>query len=123
MCKHSSPTNICGGCVRCVFGSCSACSNCNIRCNESLFSMHRYPYFIRMVPNDKLQMRAIAKLIQNYRWRDVALVYVDDDMGRVAIHALEDALRGVKARIVFTAAVSPQADTSAIRSIAEGTGF
>ncbi|GLJ41440.1 hypothetical protein SUGI_0857710 [Cryptomeria japonica] len=42
-------------------------------------SMHRHPFFIRMAPSDTIQMRAIAELIQNYRWRDVGLVYVDDD--------------------------------------------
>ncbi|GLJ41445.1 hypothetical protein SUGI_0857800 [Cryptomeria japonica] len=52
--------------------------------NPSL-SMHRYPYLIRTVPNDKMQMRAIAKLIEEYRWRDVAFVY--DDMGTGAIPA------------------------------------
>ncbi|GLJ41455.1 hypothetical protein SUGI_0858000 [Cryptomeria japonica] len=49
--------------------------------NPSL-SIHRYPYFIRMVPSDKMPMRATSKLIEKYRWREVALVYVDDDLGR-----------------------------------------
>ncbi|GLJ41449.1 hypothetical protein SUGI_0857900 [Cryptomeria japonica] len=86
--------------------------------NPSL-SMHQYPYFIRMAPSDSMHMRAIAKLIQNYRWRDVALVYVDDDLGTGAIPALNDALQDVGAKIVFQAAVSPLANSSAIRRVLE----
>ncbi|GLJ41435.1 hypothetical protein SUGI_0857640 [Cryptomeria japonica] len=82
-------------------------------------SMHRYPYFVRMVPSDTTQMTAIAKLIEKYRWRDVALVYVDDDLGTGAIPALNDALRQVEAKIVFKAAVSPKANVSAMRRILE----
>ncbi|GLJ41419.1 hypothetical protein SUGI_0857330 [Cryptomeria japonica] len=86
--------------------------------NPSL-SMHRYPYFIRTVPNDKMQMKAIAKIIEEYKWRDVALVYVDDDLGTGAIPALNDALRDVRAKIVFKAAVSPQANATSMRKVLE----
>ncbi|GLJ41426.1 hypothetical protein SUGI_0857450 [Cryptomeria japonica] len=86
--------------------------------NPSL-SMHRYPYFIRAVPNDKIQMKAIAKLIEEYKWTDVALVYVDDDLGTSAIPALNDALREARAKIVFQAAVDPQANVSSIRKLLE----
>ncbi|GLJ41430.1 hypothetical protein SUGI_0857510 [Cryptomeria japonica] len=84
--------------------------------NPSL-SMHRHPYFIRMVPSDTIQMRATAELIRNYRWRDVGLVYVDDDWGTGVIPALNDALRDVEAKIIFKAAVSPRADISAIQTL------
>ncbi|GLJ41436.1 hypothetical protein SUGI_0857660 [Cryptomeria japonica] len=84
--------------------------------NPSL-SMHRYPYFIRAVPNDKMQMKAIAKLIEEYKWTDVALVYVDDDLGIGAIPALNDALRDARAKIVLKAAVRPQANVSSIRML------
>ncbi|XP_057833449.2 glutamate receptor 3.3 [Cryptomeria japonica] len=84
--------------------------------NPSL-SMHRYPYFIRTVPNDKMQMRAIAKLVDLYRWRDVALVY--DDMGTGAVPAITDALREVEANIVLKAAVPPQANVSSMRKLLE----
>ncbi|GLJ41420.1 hypothetical protein SUGI_0857360, partial [Cryptomeria japonica] len=86
--------------------------------NPSL-SMHRYPYFVRTVPNDNMQMRAIAKLIEEYRWRAVVLVYVDDDLGTGAIPALNDALRDVRAKIVFKAAVPPQANASSMRNLLE----
>ncbi|GLJ41555.1 hypothetical protein SUGI_0860070 [Cryptomeria japonica] len=83
------------------------------------FSMHRYPYFVRTLPSDKVQMRAIAKLIEEYRWRDVALVYVDDDLGRGAIPTLSDSLRDVRAKIVLKAAVPPQANVSSMRKLLE----
>ncbi|GLJ41421.1 hypothetical protein SUGI_0857380 [Cryptomeria japonica] len=84
--------------------------------NPSL-SMHRHPYFIRMAPSDTIQMRATAELIRNYRWRDVGLVYVDDDWGTGVIPALNDALRDVEAKIIFKAAVSPRADISAMQTL------
>ncbi|XP_057833443.1 glutamate receptor 3.6 isoform X2 [Cryptomeria japonica] len=85
--------------------------------NPSL-SMHRYPYFIRMAPSDTPQMTAIAKLIDNYSWRDVVLVYVDDDMGTGSIPALDDALRA-EGKVVYKAAVPPQADISTMRRFVE----
>ncbi|GLJ41466.1 hypothetical protein SUGI_0858170 [Cryptomeria japonica] len=81
--------------------------------------MHRYPYFIRMLPSDTTQMTAIAKLIKNSRWRDVVLVYANDDLGTGAIPALNDALTAVQGRIVYKAAVPPQADASVMRKVIE----
>uniref|UniRef100_A0A0C9S6M2 Glutamate receptor n=1 Tax=Wollemia nobilis TaxID=56998 RepID=A0A0C9S6M2_9CONI len=84
--------------------------------NPSL-SLYRYPYFIRTSQNDEVQMKAIAGLVQYYRWRDVVVVYADDDYGMGAIPALNDALRAVQAKIVQKTAVSPQANVSVMRRV------
>ena len=48
-------------------------------------------------------MMAIAKLIEYYTWRDVALVFVDDDLGTEAIPALDDAFTAIRGRIFYKA--------------------
>eukprot|EP01018_Ginkgo_biloba_P026530 Gb_20613 [translate_table: standard] len=80
-------------------------------------SMHRYPYFLRTSHGDSLQMQAIAAVIQNLGWREVVVIYVDDDFGTGALPSLNDALRDVQAKIVHRAPISPQADAKAIQEL------
>ncbi|XP_070177052.1 uncharacterized protein [Littorina saxatilis] len=44
--------------------------------------------FFRVVPNDDLQVEVIIKLLIKLKWNYVALVYTDDEYGRVAAAAL-----------------------------------
>ena len=45
--------------------------------DPNLSSME-YPYFIRVVPSDALQVNAVASFIVNYGWREVIIFHMDD---------------------------------------------
>ncbi|XP_033505186.2 olfactory receptor CB1 isoform X1 [Epinephelus lanceolatus] len=47
----------------------------------------RYPVFMRTVPSDKHQTKALAKIMHYYRWNWVGVVYGDDEYGRAAFQS------------------------------------
>ncbi|XP_034448694.1 G-protein coupled receptor family C group 6 member A [Hippoglossus hippoglossus] len=52
----------------------------------------RYPGFIRTIPSDIHQTKALAKLMSHYHWNWVGVVYGDDDYGKAAFDSfLRDA--------------------------------
>uniref|UniRef100_A0A665WKQ3 Olfactory receptor C family, b1 n=1 Tax=Echeneis naucrates TaxID=173247 RepID=A0A665WKQ3_ECHNA len=52
----------------------------------------RYPVFLRTVPSDYHQTKAVAKLMHHYNWNWVGVVYGDDEYGKAAFQSfLEDA--------------------------------
>lgn len=54
---------------------------------EALSDRLRYPSFLRTIPSDTHQTKALAKLMSHFKWDWVGVVYGDDDYGK-------DALRG-----------------------------
>lgn len=46
-----------------------------------LSDKQRYPVFLRTIPSDKHQSKAIAKLMKHYGWNWVGLVYEDGEYG------------------------------------------
>jgi ionotropic glutamate receptor len=81
------------------------------------FSEHQYPYFFRIAHSDAMQMQAIASLIARYGWRDVVIVYVDDDYGNSAVSAFRNAIRLLGFYLVEKMAILPDSDNSTISSI------
>ncbi|XP_045917304.1 G-protein coupled receptor family C group 6 member A-like [Micropterus dolomieu] len=47
----------------------------------------RYPVFLRTVPSDKHQTKAVATLMNHYGWDWVGVVYGDDEYGRAAFQS------------------------------------
>ncbi|XP_057858430.2 glutamate receptor 3.4 isoform X2 [Cryptomeria japonica] len=84
---------------------------------DPTLSSYQYPYFLRITHSDSSQMEAIADVIGYYGWRKVVVVYIDDDYGRNGILVLGDALRKVRAKIVYKAALPPDASRSGIGSV------
>ncbi|KAH9319673.1 hypothetical protein KI387_021442 [Taxus chinensis] len=59
---------------------------------DPLLSFHRFPYFIRLPHSDAVQMKAIAAVVQQYGWRQVVAIYVDNDYGTGVLSPLSNAL-------------------------------
>ncbi|XP_051265842.1 G-protein coupled receptor family C group 6 member A isoform X2 [Dicentrarchus labrax] len=52
----------------------------------------RYPVFMRTIPSDKHQTKAVAKMMHHFDWNWVGVVYGDDEYGRAAFQSfLRDA--------------------------------
>ncbi|XP_071399248.1 G-protein coupled receptor family C group 6 member A-like isoform X2 [Centroberyx affinis] len=52
----------------------------------------RYPIFLRTIPSDVHQTKALAKLMAHFDWNWVGVVYGDDDYGKAAFQSfLQDA--------------------------------
>ncbi|XP_044026022.1 G-protein coupled receptor family C group 6 member A isoform X2 [Siniperca chuatsi] len=52
----------------------------------------RYPVFLRTIPSDTHQTKAVAKMMHSYKWNWVGVVYGDDEYGRAALQSfLKDA--------------------------------
>ncbi|XP_056620762.1 G-protein coupled receptor family C group 6 member A isoform X3 [Triplophysa dalaica] len=54
----------------------------------------RYPSFMRVVPSDVHQAKALAKLMERFSWSWVGVVYGDDDYGRAAHQSLRKEAEG-----------------------------
>ncbi|KAK6158726.1 hypothetical protein DH2020_006040 [Rehmannia glutinosa] len=65
----------------------------------------RSPYFIRAALNDSSQVHAISAIIQAFGWREVVLVYMDNEFGEGIIPFLTDALEQVNARVPYRSVI------------------
>ncbi|XP_057516993.1 glutamate receptor 3.3-like [Amaranthus tricolor] len=72
------------------------------------------PFFVRTIFSDQYQMTAISEIVDFYGWREVVVVYINDDYGRNGIAAFNDALADKRGKISYKAAIPP--DTSVTRS-------
>ncbi|KAK6159691.1 hypothetical protein DH2020_003072 [Rehmannia glutinosa] len=76
--------------------------------DPSLASL-QYPYFIQTAPNDLFQMTAIADMVSYFGYREVVVVYTDDEHNRGSIIALGEKLAERRCRISYKALLSPEA--------------
>ncbi|KAI5055037.1 hypothetical protein GOP47_0030182 [Adiantum capillus-veneris] len=84
---------------------------------DPALSEFQYPYFFRVSHTDAMQMQAIASFIGHYGWREVVVLYTDDDFGTNGAGALSDALEPVGARLVQKAALVPGINKTSIGNI------
>ncbi|GFP80446.1 glutamate receptor 3.2 [Phtheirospermum japonicum] len=76
--------------------------------DPSLASL-QYPYFIQTAPNDLFQMTAIADIVTYFGYREVVVVYPDDEHNRGSMIALGEKLADRRCRISYKALLSPEA--------------
>ncbi|KAL3620761.1 hypothetical protein CASFOL_035673 [Castilleja foliolosa] len=76
--------------------------------DPSLASL-QYPYFIQTAPNDLFQMTAIADTVAYFGYREVVVVYPDDEHNRGSMIALGEKLSDRRCRISYKALLSPEA--------------
>ncbi|CAM0905172.1 unnamed protein product [Alopecurus aequalis] len=75
----------------------------------------QYPYFVRAIRgDDSSQMAAVADIVTYYGWREVTVIYVDNDYGRGGVDALGDELDAKRGKVSFKAPFPPDADAAAI---------
>ncbi|CAI9755805.1 unnamed protein product [Fraxinus pennsylvanica] len=74
--------------------------------DPSLSSL-QFPYFIRTTQSDLHQMNAIAEIVDYYGWREVIVIFLDDDYGRNGLSALDDALAARRCRVSYKEGIPP----------------
>ncbi|KAL6345473.1 hypothetical protein AAG906_017193 [Vitis piasezkii] len=66
-------------------------------------------YFIRATLNDSAQVPAIRAIVQAFGWREVVLIYVDNEYGNGVIPYLTNALQEIDTRITYRCVIPPLA--------------
>ncbi|XP_072021461.1 metabotropic glutamate receptor 4-like [Amphiura filiformis] len=61
--------------------------------SDDLSDIARFPYFLRVVPPDSLQVQAIVDLLLYFNWSYVSFVYSDDSYGRNAIKGFKKLIK------------------------------
>ncbi|CDP07274.1 unnamed protein product [Coffea canephora] len=74
---------------------------------DPTLSSLQFPYFVRTTRSDSYQMTAIAEMVDYYGWKDVIVVFLDDDYGRNGVSALDDAIAARRGRISYKAGIPP----------------
>ncbi|KAL3745662.1 hypothetical protein ACJRO7_014735 [Eucalyptus globulus] len=69
----------------------------------------RSPYFLRAAQIDSSQVNAISAVIQAFAWKEVVLIYVDNEFGAGIIPSLAIALEEVNTRVPYRSPISPSA--------------
>ncbi|KAH7373087.1 hypothetical protein KP509_17G036400 [Ceratopteris richardii] len=80
-------------------------------------SESQYPFLFRIAHTDAVQMEVVASLIDYYGWREVVILYLDDDFGGNGASSLSDALINITARVVQKAALPPDIDKYTLGNI------
>ena len=62
-------------------------------------------------------MAAVADIVTYYGWREVTVIYVDNDYGRGGVDALGDALEAKRGKVSFKAPFPPDADAAAVADL------
>ncbi|XP_035535017.1 G-protein coupled receptor family C group 6 member A-like [Morone saxatilis] len=62
----------------------------------------RFPSFMRTVPEDDHQVRAILNILKNHQWTWVGIVTTDGDYGRYAVQRLQQHAKGTNICFAFT---------------------
>ncbi|XP_051264467.1 G-protein coupled receptor family C group 6 member A isoform X2 [Dicentrarchus labrax] len=62
----------------------------------------RFPSFMRTVPEDDHQVRAILNILKSHQWTWVGIVTTDGDYGRYAVQRLEQHAKGTNICFAFT---------------------
>ncbi|KAH7523389.1 hypothetical protein FEM48_Zijuj06G0005700 [Ziziphus jujuba var. spinosa] len=74
--------------------------------DPTLYSL-QFPFFVRTTQSDLYQMTAVAEIVDNYGWREVITIYVDDDYGRNGVSALDDKLAERRCKISYKVGIPP----------------
>ncbi|XP_028547559.1 glutamate receptor 3.1 [Dendrobium catenatum] len=84
---------------------------------DPTLSSLQYPFFVRTTQSDAFQMAAVAELVDYFQWRQVIVIFIDDDYGRNGVAALSDKLAEKRAKISYKAALPSEPDRSDISDL------
>ncbi|XP_050838646.1 taste receptor type 1 member 1 [Serinus canaria] len=81
--------------------------------STELLSLKRlYPSFLRTIPSDRQQVKAIFLLLQHFGWTWVALLGSDNTYGRVGLDALQELLTASNMCVAYRGTIPANSDAS-----------
>ncbi|NXL21120.1 TS1R1 protein, partial [Setophaga kirtlandii] len=81
--------------------------------STELLSLKRlYPSFLRTIPSDKQQVKAIFLLLQRFGWTWVVLLGSDDTYGRAGLDALQELLTASNVCVAYRGTIPANSDAS-----------
>ncbi|KAM5165540.1 G-protein coupled receptor family C group 6 member A [Mantella aurantiaca] len=83
---------------------------------QILSDKFRFPAFLRTIPNDSYQTRAMAKLIHYSGWNWIGLITMDDDYGRSAIESFATQAININICIAFKEVIPAHLSDSTVQS-------
>ncbi|KAK8935799.1 Glutamate receptor 2.8 [Platanthera zijinensis] len=66
-------------------------------------------YFIRTAFNDNIQANVVASIVQQFNWRQVVPVYVDDEYGNGILPCLINTFQEIDVRVPYRSRIPPSA--------------
>ncbi|XP_051778390.1 vomeronasal type-2 receptor 1 isoform X1 [Erpetoichthys calabaricus] len=79
------------------FPQVSYCSSCSV-----LSDTFQFPSFLRTIPNDNYQSKAMAQLVVNFGWTWVGTIAADDDYGKYGIKLFKEEVEKAGVCISFS---------------------
>ncbi|XP_032565215.1 taste receptor type 1 member 1 [Chiroxiphia lanceolata] len=79
---------------------------------ETLSVKRLYPSFLRTIPSDRQQVKAIFQLLQHFGWTWVALLGSDNTYGRGGLDALQKLLTASDVCVAYRGTIPVNSDTS-----------
>ncbi|KAM7521333.1 hypothetical protein LguiB_020295 [Lonicera macranthoides] len=67
----------------------------------------QFPFFVRTIQSDLYQMTAISEIVDYYGWKEVIVIFLDDDYGRNGVSALDDTLASRRCKVSYKVGISP----------------
>ncbi|KAM7399533.1 hypothetical protein PAMP_018800 [Pampus punctatissimus] len=102
------------------FPQVSYCSTCS-----ALESKFQFPTFLRTIPNDKHQSRAMAQLVLHFGWTWVGTIAADDDYGKYGIKDFKEQVEDAGVCISFSETlpkvISPESIQRIVQTVVEST--
>ncbi|KAL5797854.1 hypothetical protein ACOSQ2_002674 [Xanthoceras sorbifolium] len=90
---------------------------------DPTLSALQFPYFLRSTPSDSYQMTAMADFIDFYGWKEVIVIYVDDDYGRNGVSALDNALENKMTELSYKLSLPVHFDENDITVLLNDSKF
>ncbi|NXP39016.1 TS1R1 protein, partial [Leiothrix lutea] len=79
---------------------------------ESLSLKRLYPSFLRTIPSDRQQVKAIFSLLQHFGWTWVVLLGSDNPYGRAGLDALQELLTASNVCVAYRGNIPANSDAS-----------
>lgn len=79
---------------------------------ESLSLKRLYPSFLRTIPSDRQQVKAIFLLLQHFGWTWVVLLGSDNTYGRTGLDALQELLTASDVCVAYRGTIPANSDAS-----------
>ncbi|KAM7527512.1 hypothetical protein LguiB_030922 [Lonicera macranthoides] len=80
--------------------------------SHSSFTQH--PYFVQIGQDEPTQFKAIASLVESFKWRNVIFIYEDTDHGRDILTYMVESFLEKDIQIAYTSAISLSASDAQI---------